>query len=281
MTIVDAIIVGLAIVMAVSLVRVFRRTRPSGPAHAADLHVTSQRSHRQTATGDPSWVEETTAREVLATLRGDAQDFDEPPLRKHDMFDFDWRLPTVFILPHYTGRGIYAQEDVSAMSEVGWVLHVASPSWAEIDLAPTPKEPDAHSNLVLIGGSRRNAMTRNVLEASQLVRSVDFVRDDRGSSVFIDGEEFHVAATEGDETAQECRDFAIVAKLQNPFYADDRVLVVAGGRGFGTWGAAKFLRKEWRRLLALTAGDPFVAVVEIHLVPEKHHFDHDLKRVVL
>jgi hypothetical protein len=43
-------------------------------------------------------------------------------------------------------------------------------------------------------------------------------------------------------------DVAMIIKARNPWAGQRRILIVSGIRGFGTWGAAEFLKKHWQEL---------------------------------
>jgi hypothetical protein len=43
-------------------------------------------------------------------------------------------------------------------------------------------------------------------------------------------------------------DVAIVLKMRNPWNPDKQLLIVAGVRGIGTWGAGEFLKKGYMQL---------------------------------
>lgn len=47
---------------------------------------------------------------------------------------------------------------------------------------------------------------------------------------------------------QEIHDVAMVAKIRNPWNPKNKVVILAGLRAIGTWGAAEFICKEWRQL---------------------------------
>lgn len=61
-------------------------------------------------------------------------------------------------------------------------------------------------------------------------------------------------------------DFALIARVPNPWILTRSVVVVlAGTRGVGTWGAGEYLRRSSAELLEQTNGKDFVAVVEVRL----------------
>jgi hypothetical protein len=50
---------------------------------------------------------------------------------------------------------------------------------------------------------------------------------------------------------QHLDDYAIITKVHNPWNADNILIIVAGIRGIGTWGAAEFLKKKWMMIYDL------------------------------
>ena len=79
-------------------------------------------------------------------------------------------------------------------------------------------------------------------------------------------------------------DVAVIVKARSPWAGQRKVLIVAGIRGFGTWGAAEFLKKWWQPLYdhkghnkrsgSTKAGD-FAALVSVR------YRDYDIKNVRL
>ena len=79
-------------------------------------------------------------------------------------------------------------------------------------------------------------------------------------------------------------DIAMVVKIQSPWAAQHKILIVAGIRGIGTWGAGEFLKKWWedlhqrkgqsRRLGTTKQGD-FAAIVSVK------YEEQDIKDVTL
>lgn len=47
---------------------------------------------------------------------------------------------------------------------------------------------------------------------------------------------------------QEIHDVALITKFRNPWNTKNCVLILAGLRAIGTWGAAEFICKEWKQL---------------------------------
>lgn len=61
-------------------------------------------------------------------------------------------------------------------------------------------------------------------------------------------------------------DVAVVTKVTNPWNSFNRVFILQGVRGIGTWGAGEFVKKHWKQLsarLSDKSGD-FSVLVKIH-----------------
>lgn len=47
----------------------------------------------------------------------------------------------------------------------------------------------------------------------------------------------------------------MIIKAENPWHSSKNVLIFAGIRGIGTWGAAECLRNEWKKIYDLKRSD--------------------------
>jgi hypothetical protein len=169
-----------------------------------------------------------------------------------------------FVFPHREGfRGILppvAAEDFLAINNVTRVLN--SMGWrGHTHMRDTEQIRDnREANLVTVGSPRTNDFTRLVLEAlsQKGLRPFTFeetpdkpghwhISRERGQQLFpsftFDQQK---AAQEADHSVAgaELDDVAVLAKFDNPWNAANKVLVVAGVRGIGTWGASDYLRKR-------------------------------------
>lgn len=66
-------------------------------------------------------------------------------------------------------------------------------------------------------------------------------------------------------------DHAVLVKATNPWDFSKKVLILAGIRGIGTWGAGEFLKKEWPEIYnrknsknGLKKGGDFTAVIRVN-----------------
>ena len=135
------------------------------------------------------------------------------------------------------------------------------------------------SNVVTIGSTRSNAFTRRVL--ARLNHPFTFEQDQQGawwicrgqvrlrSDVFQQQQEAEKNDTRPSELALD--DVAVIAKFENPYDANNTLLVIAGVRGIGTWGAAYYLRQHSAELYERKSGSrpfkkdgQFIAFLSIH-----------------
>jgi hypothetical protein len=143
------------------------------------------------------------------------------------------------------------------------------------------------NNLVLICSSKSNDITREALNLlrNRLHDVIPYFEDVPGASSQIQIKWNGGTYTSDSYLQQERRDrkqedLAVIVKAQNPWAAQHKILIVAGIRGIGTWGAAEFLKKWWQDLYykkdasrargTSKTGD-FVALVRVQ------YEDHDIK----
>lgn len=204
-----------------------------------------------------------------------------------DLFDFDWDQQVAFVVPLLPAadpvRDAISVEDLRGLQAILKLILMAFPRHAMFDLK-LPEEvtlPNVQ-NVLTICSSRRNAITRAILEnpTIQSRLRVGFAIDTdpvQGSDaeqwvILFDGtpikspsyqEDVELRAKGRDPRDGPVNDVALLAKVSNPINASSKFIVVAGVRGFGTWGAAEFLRREADFLLQETGGEDFVMVVEV------------------
>lgn len=62
-------------------------------------------------------------------------------------------------------------------------------------------------------------------------------------------------------------DVAVISKITNPWNKENKIFLVAGVRGIGTWGAAECINKEWqqiyKRMPRRLKGGDFSALVQV------------------
>lgn len=168
-----------------------------------------------------------------------------------------------FVFPHRVGyKGILppvAAEDFLAINNITRVLN--SMGWRySTHMRDTEQIRDnREGNLVTLGSPRTNEFARQALDELSQRHLCPFrfqeVRDKPGhweiaceggllfaSSTF---EQEEAALAAGSSVAgAELDDVAVLAKFDNPYNAPNKLLVLAGVRGIGTWGASDYLRKN-------------------------------------
>jgi hypothetical protein len=117
---------------------------------------------------------------------------------------------------------------------------------------PAFGRPNYGDNVVTIGSTRTNPFTQRAL--ARLGHPFEFEQDNHGewwicrgairlrSEVLQQQRKAEEDNIPPDELALD--DVAVIAKLRNPWRPANILLVVAGVRGIGTWGAAYYLRQK-------------------------------------
>lgn len=94
------------------------------------------------------------------------------------------------------------------------------------------------TDIILVGGPNKNLFTRKMIQA---------LRDDQRLKVEFQGHDIHVLGTTQtvgviyDENHLIAMDHGFVYSFRNPFNDKYRVLIIAGCKGIGTLGAAKWV----------------------------------------
>jgi hypothetical protein len=154
----------------------------------------------------------------------------------------------------------------------------------------TPQDK-RQNNLILICSSKSNKTTEEAIrllrERTNLKDLIPYFEGVPGAPAQIQircNQAIYPSASyeQENQTGGHLDDIAVVIKAQNPWAAQYKVLIVAGIRGIGTWGAAEFLKKWWKDLYlrkdrsrkrgTSKQGD-FVAIVSVC------YEDHDIKHV--
>jgi hypothetical protein len=109
-------------------------------------------------------------------------------------------------------------------------------------------------NLVVICSSKTNRVTEEALallkkmNPHQADQIPEFVRDSHTGRTVIRCNNGIFPSESFDQQGPDYTDIAMIVKSRSPWAAQKKVLIVAGIRGFGTWGAAEFLKKSGRLL---------------------------------
>lgn len=137
---------------------------------------------------------------------------------------------------------------------------------------------DAHDpakNLVLICSPRSNHVTNEYLNKlnSDGVLSWRFEKSESGDMTIRADSTRAESATfsqermirsRGDVPAESTLDdLAVLIKAPNPYNPKAKVLIVAGIRSIGTWGAAKFLRQNDKEIYKKTKGRDFAWLLKV------------------
>jgi len=142
-------------------------------------------------------------------------------------------------------------------------------------------------NLILICSSKSNNATRKALErlrgSNSLIREqIPFFEEVPGktadqpmSQIKWKGAMFCSDSYQQSPDSNIFDDVAMIVKCQNPWGDSHKILIVAGIRGIGTWGAAEFLKKWWHPLYERVGNNNFVALVQVHCE------NYDIKHVNL
>ncbi len=166
-------------------------------------------------------------------------------------------------------------------------------AYLKSDLEPPSKVADSiniseaekrQHNLILICSSKTNKVTGDTLKLlkERLPLQADlipsFEKDPKTKRTFIQWNHGIYPSESFDQKGPEYSDMAIIVKARNPWAGQRSVLIVAGIRGIGTWGAAEFLKKWWKPLYEgkrrPKTGD-FVALLKVY------YEEYDIKMVKL
>jgi len=174
---------------------------------------------------------------------------------------------------------------ISALLKISWKqpVGVRSVGAGVADDGRQLSPNDRERNLVTICSPKSNPFTRELLEELK----------GQGSDIFqfekvegkeewqiVDGAACYRSSSykqiadyqkEGKRVEeQRINDVAMVAKVTNPWNARNKIIIIAGIRGIGTWGVAECLKKQWQQIYELKhqskhfrkSGD-FAAIVEV------------------
>ena len=195
------------------------------------------------------------------------------------IFVYPWREEApASILPRTSTEDMAAINNVvGSLASVGW----RGPVRVRDAARAVNNTIDRKRNLVTICGPQTNDLTKEVLRRLVSKPGLDFYDFQRLKSnpkrwEIVRGrahfpslsydQEAEVRASDQVVAEGKYEDVAVLAKVTNPWNADSKVLIVSGIRGFGTWGAAEYLRKHASELFALK-GKPkngnFAALVAV------------------
>ncbi len=163
------------------------------------------------------------------------------------------------ILPRTSTEDFIAMNNViSALIKVGWGRRISVRDTTHLSGA------DKKRNLVIICSPKSNDFSREFQRELEKAGTSFFrfdLRDDSNEWLITDGDGkfFSESYSQEKQYMEEgCRrhelpsksfdDYAVITKRVNPWNDKNKIVVVAGIRGVGTWGAAECLKKEWRQI---------------------------------
>lgn len=176
---------------------------------------------------------------------------------------------------------------ISAFLRVGW-----EPPKKIKDTDPEHLTDDdkRHNNLILICSSKTNYVTRDALcklretypHLKDVLPAFELVNDSIAKTCRVllhcKGATYYPPSYgQPIKEGSLIKDYAIIAKTINPWSPAHRLLIVAGLRGIGTWGAAEALKKSWQEMYekkgddrnkGTSKGGNFVAVLRVHYQDE-------------
>jgi hypothetical protein len=182
------------------------------------------------------------------------------------------------ILPRTSTEDFMAMNNfISALIKVGWKKKIAVRDTLRLT------EQDKQKNLVLICSAKSNIVTKEVQDMllENKIRCYfnaqkpntnqwhikDLVMGNFPSKTYNEIHDYLDSGGEPHELAsQELNDVAVITKVTNPWNAINKIFIVAGVRGIGTWGAAECIKKEWRDIydtLPKNKSSDFSALVTI------------------
>ena len=167
--------------------------------------------------------------------------------------------PTKFVFPprENVERAILPRistEDFMAINNVisAFINIKKDPPSKMVDSLNITPQDKKENNLILICSSKTNAVTA---EALDLLRKANpdnseyipiFYTDPYTNKTVIRWNRGEYASNSFDQSGGPMDDMAIILKAKNPWASNLNILIVAGIRGIGTWGAAECLKKWWQ-----------------------------------
>lgn len=203
-----------------------------------------------------------------------------------------WRHPVEFVVPtlgiprpvHSSSRSAVAVEDMLASKGVAQAL---VRTWPEAEVHTRSIDPGSEwtevlGNICTFCRDTRNPATGRILSHPAVAGRLGVSFQDLPSESDGAGPEVGIIlrgappvrspsyAQERDLKAQGdaagraiLNDFALLARVSNPWDPEAKILVVAGIRAFGTLGAADLLRTRWEELYEATGDGDFACLVSV------------------
>ena len=206
--------------------------------------------------------------------------------------------PTLFVFPPRPGPGKLLPQ--TAIEDFLAINNIIS-AYIRIGMEPPHKMRDHHhfspssdgknNNLILICSSKSNNITEQAINQlrgrnSRWADLIPYFESVPGKPdrIQIKWNQGTWESPSYEQTGPRLDDVAIIIKARNPWAEQHKILIVAGIRGIGTWGAAEKLKKWWEdiyekkgssRRRGTSKQGEFAAIVRIH------YEDHDIKDATL
>lgn len=183
-----------------------------------------------------------------------------------------------YVLPRTATEDFLAINNViSALLKIGWKRKVYFKDTARLN------DNDKKRNLVSICSSKSNPFTDNLLkQVAEKDGGFKFEKlDGKDQWQIADNHAFYPSKSYKQIaeylnqnkviSEQEIDDVAILAKISNPLQPSNKIIIVAGIRGIGTWGAAECIKKNWQQIYKKKSDEDgykkdgdFAAVIAVH-----------------
>ena len=167
--------------------------------------------------------------------------------------------PTKFVFPPREDTELsilprISTEDFMAINNIisTFIMAKKDPPSKMLDSVNITKEDKSSNNLILICSSKTNDVTE---EALRLLRDnyprigeyiPVFSVDKESNQTIIRWNHGKYVSNSFSQQNRPMDDVAIILKAKNPWASQFKILIVAGIRGIGTWGAAECLKKWWQ-----------------------------------
>lgn len=169
--------------------------------------------------------------------------------------------PTKFVFPPREDTELailprISTEDFMAINNMisTFLLAKKNPPSKMVDSTNITKEDKRNNNLILICSSKTNPVTAEALKL--LIENNSRIRDyipmfnfDKGTQqTVIEWNHGKYVSNSFDQINGPLDDMAIILKANNPWASQFKILIIAGIRGIGTWGAAECFKKWWKQI---------------------------------
>jgi len=168
---------------------------------------------------------------------------------------------TEAILPRTSTEDFVAMNNfISALINAGWTRKIGVRDTTRVSTN------DKKRNLVIVCSPKSNGFSEEFqMEQKKQLKKFFYFEKDTDERWFItDGNGEYKSKSykqvDGYRSAgidkrelptKSFEDYAVITKATNPWNYRNKVILIAGIRGIGTWGAAECVKKEWRQIYKL------------------------------